>query len=153
MVHQLLSNLLGDLQEQPVSRADDIGLVDTEEKKRVENLNYALGCLDLAGDLEIPVAVECFELRQCSARAAGRRTRSHSYRRSIAARKRRNAANMIGMLMGNQHSVYVARISPEAAEALLDRLERQSAVNEHERLRRLDEKRVAATAATERCET
>ena len=33
-----------------------IGLVEAEENKRSENLNYALGCLDLAGDLEIPVA-------------------------------------------------------------------------------------------------
>lgn len=33
-----------------------IDLVCTEEEKRRGNLNYALGCLDLAGDLEVPVA-------------------------------------------------------------------------------------------------
>ena len=32
------------------------GLVEAEENKRSENLNYALGCLNLAGDLETPVA-------------------------------------------------------------------------------------------------
>ena len=33
-----------------------ISLVEAEENKRSENLNYALGCLDLAGDLETPMA-------------------------------------------------------------------------------------------------
>jgi len=33
-----------------------ISLVEAEENKRSENLNYALGCLNLAGDLETPVA-------------------------------------------------------------------------------------------------
>ena len=54
--------------------------------------------------------------------------------------------------MRDEHGGDIARITAELAQAPLDGPARQAAVDENERLAELDEQRVAAAAATERCE-
>lgn len=55
--------------------------------------------------------------------------------------------------MRNQHGRQVARLPTDCPHALLERTDPESAVDHDERRIMLDEQRVAATTAGERCET
>src|SRR5262249_13759256 len=70
-----------------------------------------------------------------------------------APRKRRHAMRVIAVLVCYEDGGDVARLAIDGAQALFDDLTWQTAVHHQQRGAVLDEGRIAATAAAERCET
>ncbi len=92
------------------------------------------------------VSKTCHRRSRCS-------TRRRPDRHVVTPRERGESANVIRMLMRNQHGRQIPRLPTDRPHALLERTDTESAVNHDERRIVLDEQRVAATTAGERCET
>src|SRR5690606_2917535 len=98
--------------------------------------------------LELDLAVLAGERGQRAPRAVAR-----EHPRAVAARERLDAAQMIAVLVRDEHGGHVGRGSADRGEALLDVPVRQAAVDHQQRLARLDEQHIAAASARERRET